>query len=335
MKKFLLLSFVAFTLITLLFLRDKALAASYYEGKTIAIVIGAGPGGGYDRMARILSRYLPKYIPGKPNIIVQNMEGGAGIINANYVYNIAKPDGLTIGALQRGITVGQLTGEEGIRFDFRKFSWIGSAGVETIVLCIRADLPYKSFDDLQKANKLIYMGAVGTTSPDYQFPLLLKEFLGFNVKFIFYPSGSACMLALERKEIDGYAGSYSSYKPYIERGFLRPLLRGMVSEPGIEALPVARDLTNSNMGKTLLTMLAAPDKIGRPYVCPPGTSVDKITILRNAFARAAKDPELQKYAEKLTMKVTYVPADECLEVLKYILNQPDNVVKEFKKFITP
>jgi len=285
------------------FLPKGIMATPFYEGKTLVIAVGAGPGGGYDRMARIFAKFLPKYIPGKPNVIVQNMVGAGGIINANYLYNNAKPDGLTIGALQRGIIIGQLTEVEGIRFDVRKFAWLGSPTSESFIFGVRSDLPYKSIEDLRKANRVIYVGADSTATSDYQFPALLKEFLGLNIKFTFYPSGTESMLAMEKKEIDAKAGSYLALKRYIERGLLRPLLRNTVAEPETKALPAAPDLTNSKLGKTLFTMLAAADKMGRPYACPPGTPADKLAILRDAFAKALKDPELRKYAGSLDIRI--------------------------------
>src|SRR5262249_38689595 len=162
----------------------KKAEAPYYEGKTITIVVGYKPGGGYDATARLLSRYLPKYIPGTPTVIVQNMPGANSLIAANYVYAQAKPDGLTIGTFNRNLPIGQLLAVEGVKFDMLKFAWIGSAASETTVLAIRNDLPYKTFDDLKKAKDPIVVGATGPGANTYDFPLLLKEFLGVNLKLV-------------------------------------------------------------------------------------------------------------------------------------------------------
>ncbi len=141
------------------------------------------------------------------------------------------------------------------------------------------------------------------------------------------------MLAIERKEVDGRGGSYSSLKPFIERGLVRPIIRGRVSEPGIENLPVNEDLTTDPKGKTIMAMLASADGIGRPYVVPPETPADIMNILRDAFAKVAKDPELQEDAKKNRMEVSYTSGDECLKVLNYLLNQPSDIVQEFGKYI--
>jgi tripartite-type tricarboxylate transporter receptor subunit TctC len=308
-------------------------AASYYEGKRITIIVGFGPGGGYDRLARLLSKHLPKYIPGKPSIIVENMEGASSIIAANHLYNLSKPDGLTIATVNRGLPFAQLTKVDGVKFDATKFSWIGSAAVEATVLAMRADLPYKTFDDLKKVKEPIPLAGMGPGTSDTQFAILLKEFLGLNLKLIIYPSSADGMLAIERKEVDGRAGSYSSLKLYVERGLVRPLIRGRVSESGIENLPINEDLTTDPKGKTIMAMLSSADQIGRPFLAPPKTPPDVVNILRDAFAKVGKDPELREEAKKIRMEVEYVSADECSKVIDYLLNQPEDIVREFSKHI--
>jgi len=153
MKKERLCLLLAFFILSVFISPRELLAAPYYEGKVMKIIIGHEVGGGYDRLARLLARHLPKHIPGKPTIIVENMPGAATIIAANYIYSVAKPDGLTLGAIDRGLPIAQLVKGEGIRFDLTKFSWIGSAAVEGTVLCLRSDLPYKTVDDLKKAKE--------------------------------------------------------------------------------------------------------------------------------------------------------------------------------------
>jgi tripartite-type tricarboxylate transporter receptor subunit TctC len=261
------------------------------------------------------------------------MEGASSIIAANHIYNIAKPDGLTIGTLNRGLPFAQLTKVEGVKYDITKYAWIGSGAVEATILTIRSDLPYKTIDDLRKVKEPIPLAGMGPGTSDTQFAILLKEFAGFNIKLIIYPSSADGMLAIERKEVDGRAGSYSSLKPFIERGLVRPMIRGRVSEPGIENLPVNEDLTTDPKGKTIMAMLASTDGIGRPFVAPPGTPPDIMNILKDAFAKVANDQELKEDAKKNKMDVTYIPGDECLKVLNYLFNQPEDIIKEFGKYI--
>jgi tripartite-type tricarboxylate transporter receptor subunit TctC len=307
-------------------------ASPYYEGKRISIIVGFAPGGGHDRMARLLAKHLPKHIPGKPSVIIDNMVGATGMIAANHIYNLAKPDGFSIGTLHGGIFFAQLLKAEGVKFDLMKYSWIGSAASEASVLCIRSDMPYKTFDDLLKAPSPIMLGTTGPADVNGQFPILLKEFAGLNAKMITYPSSSDIMLAVERKEVDGRGASYSSVKPFIERGLVRPVVRCRVSEPGIENLPVDEDLTKDKKGKTLMGMLLPAYRVARPYVAPPKTPPEVMTILRNAFTRVANDPELKEDAKKVMMNVDYLPSEECLKSVGYLLNQPEDMVKEFNKY---
>ncbi len=333
MKKRILFLLVTGLIITIFLCPQTILSAPYYEGKTVRIIVGFGPGGGYDRIARLLAKHLPKHIPGKPVVLVENMEGASSIIAANHIYNQTKPDGLTIGTFNRGLPFAQLLKTEGVRYDVTKFSWIGSAAVEATIFAIRNDLPYKTVDDLKKVKEPIPIAGMGPGTSDTQFAILLKEFGKINLKLIIYPSSADGMLAIERKEVDGRGGSFSSLKPFIERGLVRPMIRGRVSEPGIENLPVNEDLTTDPKGKTIMAMLASADGIGRPYVVPPGTPANIMNILWDAFAKVAKDPELKEDAKKNKMEVSYTSGDECLKVLNYLLNQPTDIVQEFGKYI--
>ena len=139
-------------------------AASYYEGKTITIVVGYKPGGGYDRYARLFAKHLTKHIPGSPAVIIQNVPGANSIIAANQIFSATKPDGLTLGTFNNGLVIAQLTKVEGVRFDLTKFAWIGSVASDAAVLTVRTDLPYKNVDDLRKAKEAVIIGATGPGS---------------------------------------------------------------------------------------------------------------------------------------------------------------------------
>lgn len=307
--------------------------ASLYEGKTITIVVGYKPGGGYDRYARLIAKYLPRYIPGNPGAIVQNMPGASSVIAANYLYSIAKPDGLTIGTFNNATVIAQLIKVEGVRFDLTKFAWLGSAASDAVILTIRADLPYKTAEDLRKAKQFV-IGTTGPGSSTHDFPALLDEFAGFDFKLVSgYSSSADVMLALERKEVDGRAGSYDSIKPFIDRGLVRPIIRNRTSAPGIEKLPVDEDLATSPKGKLIMAVNAVPTQIYRPFVAPPGTAKDALKILREAFANALKDKDLLAEAEKGKMTIDYVPPERCLKIIAEVLNQPPDVVQTLAKYI--
>jgi len=311
-----------------------AAQSSPYEGKTVTIVVGFKAGGGYDRTARILARHLPKHIPGKPNVIVQNMPGANSITAANHVYAVAKPDGLTIGTFNRNLVLAQLTNVPGVKFDMTKFAWIGSAASETTVLAIRSDLQFNSFDELRKSGKTVVIGATGPGANTYDFPLLLKEFLGVNFKIVSgYSSSADIMLAIERKEVDARAGSYSSLRTFIDRKLVHPVIRARAAEPGIEQLPVDESFAPNARAKAIMALRSAPEVVGRPYVMTPGTPAETLRIMREAFAAALKDPELVAEATKAKMELEYTSGEETLKILTEVLSQPKDVVDEFSKYI--
>ena len=308
--------------------------AQPYEGKTVTIVVGYKPGGGYDRTARILARHLPNHIPGKPAVIVQNMPGANSLIAANHVYNVARPDGLTIGTFNRNLPLAQLLKVDGVKFDMTKFAWIGSAASESTILAIRTDLPYRTFDELRKSGKQVVIGATGPGANTYDFPLLLKELLGVNIKIVSgYSSSADIMLAIERKEVDGRAGSLSSITPFIDRKLVRPLIRARASGPGSEDLPVDESLAPNPRAKAIMALRSAPDVIGRPYVMPPQTPDEMVKIMREAFAKVVKDTELVAEAKKAKMELEFVHGDKAQKVIREVLDQPKDVVDEFSKYI--
>ena len=325
---------IKLTALLLAALLPAAAHAQYYAGKTVTIIVGYKTGGGYDATARALARHLPKHIPGKPTVIVQNMPGANSIIAANHVYNVAKPDGLTIATFNRNLPIAQLTGVPGVKYDMTKFAWIGSAASESTILAIRADLPYKTFEDLRKADKEIVIGATGPGANTYDFPLLLKELLGLKLKIVTgYPSSSDIMLAVERKEVDGRAGSYSSILRFIERGLVRPLVRARASERGIEQLPVDESLATNPRAKAIMALRSAPEIVGRPYVMHPQTPAEHVKAMRTAFAAAIKDPELVAEGSKAKMELEFVDGEEAVKVMKEVLSQPKDIVDEFSKYI--
>jgi len=316
-----------------LFISAPAHGASYYQGKTITIVVGYKPGGGYDRYARLIAKHLPKYIPGNPGVIVQNMPGASSVIAANHLFSVAKPDGLTIGTFNNATVVAQLIKVEGVRFDLTKFAWLGSAASDAVILSVRADLPYKSADDLRKVKQFV-IGTTGPGSSTHDFPALLDEFAGFDFKLVSgYSSSADVMLALERKEVDGRAGSYDSIKPFIDRGLVRAIIRNRTSAPGIEKLAVDENLATSQKGKLVMAVNAVPTQIYRPFVVPPGTAKDALKILTSAFANVLKDKELLAEAEKGKMTIDYTAPEDALKVVAEVLGQPADVVQELAKYI--
>lgn len=324
---------IAFFTMAALIPPTKVLSAPYYEGKVIKLIVGSPPGGGTDTMARLLARHLPKHIPGNPTIIINNMPAGVGRTAANYLYNLTKPDGLTFGTVRKDHVFSQLFKVKGIKFDITKFSWLGSLSVESTIWAIRSGLPYKTMQELQQAEKKFFIAGQGIGTFGTQWSHMLKTYLRLNAEVVDYRGTSETVLALERKEADASAFAYNSGRIYIERGLIRPLVRTRVPQSGIEHLPIDEDLTNDQTAKTIFAAHAFVGYAARPYVAPPGIPVKILELLRNGFVQALKDPELQADTKRSLVEVNYVSPEECLKVMKFVLNQPPEIVQELGKFI--
>jgi tripartite-type tricarboxylate transporter receptor subunit TctC len=327
---------VAVTLCTLAFLSrvpSSDAQAPFYEGKTITVVIGA-TGGSLNVGARIVARHLGKHIPGNPTVIVQNMTGAAHLVATNHVFNVAKPDGLTLLAANPNVGIAQLSKVDTVRFDVRKFEWLGSSGPDGVALAIRADLPYKTFDELRKADRELVVGTTGPGSNAHDFPLLLKEFAGAKFKLVSgYPANADILLAIERKEVDVWAAFASTVRPAVDRGAVRPLVRSRVPSPGFAQLPVDEDLASDPVGKAIMGIRAIPQAIGRAFAAPPGTPADRLAILREALAKALRDPELRAEGDKAQIEFQHIPPEEVAKGFDTLLQQRPEVLKEMEKYI--
>ena len=169
---------VFFLLLLVLWTSTVEAQTPFYQGKTVTIIVGTKAGDVYDLYPRLVAEFLPKYIPGNPNIIIQNVAGAAGLIATNQVYNIAKPDGLTLGAIYPALYFEQLAKRPEVKFDWSKFIWIGSTVSSNSFMYMRADTPYKSMEDIRTATTPPKCGATGVTSSAYYMPKLLEDAIG-------------------------------------------------------------------------------------------------------------------------------------------------------------
>ena len=307
--------------------------ANFYEGKTITVQIGA-KSGSLAIAAQIVAHHMGKYIPGNPTVVVNFMPGAAHLLATNHVFNLAKPDGLTLLAANPNVAIAQLSKVEQVRFDVRKFQWLGSSGADGVALSIRSDLPYKSFDELKKADRELVAGTTGPGSNAHDFPLLLKEFAGLKMKLVSgYPANSDVLLAVERKEVDSWSALATTIKLAADRGVVRPLVRGRVAMPGFENLPVDEDLATSPLGKSLMGIKSIPQAIGRAFAAAPGTPADRLAMLREAFAKAVKDPEFLAEGKKAKIAFSFISDEQVLKDFNTLLNQTPDTLKEMGKYI--
>ena len=326
--------------------RLRAQTEPFYKGKTIRVVVGFTPGGFYDRWARLLAKYIPKYIQGNPEMIVQNMPGASGLIAANHVYSVGKPDGLLLGALGYGMYLDQLVGRKEVKYDVTKFHWLGSPERSDQLLYMRADAPYKSIEDIQKASEPPKCGSGGTAGTDYILARLLEEaFPPLKIQSVTgYPGGNEIDVAVERGEVvcRGLTSApffgREPFHTWRKKGFVRVLLvTNEKRDPRAPEAPTIYELFEKH--KTPEEIRRAADVIirggdfGRPLVTPPGTPPETVKILRNAMASALRDPELLDAAKKSKMEVEPVSGEELQQLAQRMLAHPPAVVERVKKIL--
>jgi hypothetical protein len=279
-----------------------AAAADYYRGKTLTLIVGFAPGGGVDTQARTIARHLVRFIPGQPGMIVQNMEGAAGALSANYVNQRAAPDGLTISTPGRSWFLEGIVRGPTIGFDPTRFTYIGSAGGSNSVAYVRASTGVKSLDDLKAARATITFGSLAATTPTAMVPLLLAE-VGMPIKVVLgYVSTARVLVALEQGEIDAVftvADSFARRQDLIANRVVVPILQ---SKPELPGLPLLRDVLPARLGD-LLTLVMGTDNFGLPLVGPPGMAAEPTAILRKAFLDMVADRDYQADAVKADLPV--------------------------------
>jgi tripartite-type tricarboxylate transporter receptor subunit TctC len=307
----------------------------FYRGKQIVLTVASGAGGGYDTYARALARYIPKYIPGNPVIVVKNVPGAGGLIAANSLYNATTPDGLTMAALTNGAAMDPLFGETAARFDGRKFNWIGSIGkLENICITRQGG----SITRIEQARtREITVAASGATGNSAIMPKIVNRFLGTKFKVISgYSEGSGVTLALERGEVDGVCGmSYSTLKATHSDWFrdnrVNVILQiGLNKLKELPSVPSALDLVNGP-DKQILELILIRQEMGRPFALPPGVPADRIATLRQAFEATMRDRDFLAEAAKLSLEVDPLSGHEISELLNKAYGAPKPVVAEAAK----
>jgi tripartite-type tricarboxylate transporter receptor subunit TctC len=320
-----------------------AQSESYYKGKPIRIVVGFTSGGFYDRWAREVARHMGKYIPGNPDIVVQNMPGAASVIATNYVYGVAKPDGLTLGMPSANIYMDQLVGRGEVKFDIRKFHWIGTQDKRHLVFYMRSDTPFKSVGDIIKAKEPPKCGETGTTSSGYLLTRIVDEILGGKLVMVMgYPGGSEVDLAVEKGEVVCRGMSIDPYfgrEPFIswgKKGFVRLLLQtGKKRDERAPDVPTVYELMDQyktpDINRKVVRVILAGAEFGSPLFAAPGTPADRVNILRAAHAKSMKDPELIAEAKKGKMDMAPSTGGELDELSKEVMAQPSEVIERAKK----
>jgi tripartite-type tricarboxylate transporter receptor subunit TctC len=291
--------------------RTAALAqANFYEGKTVRIVVGLAAGGGYDLYARTLARHLGKHIPGNPAVVVENMTGAGSIIAANYLYKIAKPDGLTIGHYLGGIALQQLLGKSGIEFDALKFKYIGVPAQDSFIIGVHKSTGITDVNAWIASKQMVKFGGIGPGAGSDDIPKILAATINLPAQVVAGYKGTAeTRLAFNSGEIQATSNAWestkSTWKNELDSGTVRVVLQATLkSHPELKNIPVAYDLAKTDEAKILMaTVLRANSPTVRPFMAPPATPNDRVQVLRKAFIDTWTDPELVAEARKANLDI--------------------------------
>ena len=315
----------------------------FYKGKTIRIVVGLSAGGGYDRAARLISRYMGKYIPGNPDMIVQNMPGAGAVIATNYVFGVAKPDGLTLLMPHNNVYLNQLAGHPEAKFDLLKFQWIGAAEKDDMMVFMRSDAPYKSIGDVVRAKEPPKCGSTGAGSSDYVMSRILEETIGAKINNVVgYPGSSEIALAVERGEVICMGLTVSTFftrepfRSWQKKGFVRFLAQsGRNRDPRVTDAPTVYELMKeyktAPTSRRVAEAMLAGGEWARSMLVSPGTPPDRIKILRDAHDKTMKDPELIAEAKKGRVDIKSTRGEELQGMAKEAMEQPPEVIEQIKK----
>jgi tripartite-type tricarboxylate transporter receptor subunit TctC len=319
-------------------------AEEFFRGKKeLNLITSSSAGGGYDQYSRMVARHMSKYLPGSPNIIVQNMVGGGGIRAANYLYNVAPKDGTVFSLIDRGMpTAPLLYGEKSqARFDAAKFSWIGSIMRETGMGVISERSVVKTIADAKKHE--IFFGTTGPETDPAMFVRLVNELLGTKIKAIHgYKGQPEEFQATEKGELDGlfmsgWSGPGRAYvRDQMSRGQMRLLLQ-MAAEkdkdPQHIDTPSILELVGNPDDRQIIGLVLGRMTLGRPFIGPPGVPEDRVALLRKAFRQAVEDPELRADAERQRLAIDPTWGAEAEDVIQRLYQTPPQVVERTRKIV--
>lgn len=304
--------------------------AAYYNGKSFKMIIGFGPGGGYDRWGRTVARHIGRHLPGKPQLVPQNMPGAGSIVALNYMSSVAPKDGTVMGIVARDAPLGPLTGMKQAKFDPLKMSWIGTPAKETNVCIAHKSSPIKTYADLLKTEYLV--GDTGPGTGTHVYPTVLRELMGLKFKLIAgYPSSVNVFIAMERGEVHGICESLDSviskHPTWIADKTLHVLFQaGSAPDPIIPGVPMIFDLAKTEDQKKALRFLYAGQAIGRPFVAPPGLSPEALKMLRDAFNVTMKDAEFLAEAKKLGLDIDAETGESLAKSIRDIYETPKELI---------
>jgi tripartite-type tricarboxylate transporter receptor subunit TctC len=294
--------------------------ADFYKGKTLTMVVATGPGGGYDTYARLVSKHLDVQLPGV-TVVIRNVPGAGHIIGANMIYG-AKPDGLTIGTFSTGLMYAQIVGQNGIRFDLGKMSWVGKASTDPRVLITGTNSEFKTFQDIKNAKRDVKLGASGVGGNNYNESLMVSRTYKLPIKVIPGYTGSENNLGVMRGEIDGFFSGFSSVEPLVKSGRAQYIMQFGNDIPNV---PNALALADSEDAKAVARLLNSQSELGRLTAGPPEIPADRLQVLRGAYRGVLESESFLAEARKLDLPTVPMYGDDIRNRVVEALAQPPAV----------
>ncbi|MFQ5851854.1 MAG: Bug family tripartite tricarboxylate transporter substrate binding protein [Candidatus Binatia bacterium] len=314
----------------------------FYKGKTVRFIVAYSAGGGFDTYTRAIGRHIGKHIPGNPRIVVENMTGGGGMIAANYLYNQAKPDGLTIGNWIGDLVLQQIFGKRGIQIDARRFEWVGVPSTDHPVCALTKASGVTTLEKWFASKRPVKIGGIGPGGTASDVPRILKAALGLPIKVIDGYKGTAKVrLAAESGEVDGGCWAWQSvkatWKKMVESGGVRIVLQAMPKKhPNLPKVPNAIDFAKTDEARLLLKYgIHDPALITRFYSLPPGTPKERVRILQGAFMATMKDAEFLAEAKKSKIEINPIDGKEVQKIVAGLFNLDPNLIAKLRKILVP
>lgn len=309
--------------------------AEFYKGKTVNVFIGVGVGGEYDLQARLIAKYIGRHIPGRPNVVPQNMTGASGLKMLNFLYNQAPRDGTSIGMIQNGFPAAQAIGRPGIQFDANQLRWLGTIApvVETMAIWHTAGV--QSIDDARK--KEIVVGATARGGITFTYPALMNDLLGTKFKIVTgYTGGNEINIAMERGEVYGRNNSWSSWKvtkqPWLKEKKLQVIAQAGARANDLDA-PAIEDLVKSQADRQLVDLIMSGAALGRPMTTTPAVPEERLQALRAAFIATMKDPDFIKETAALNIEIDPVSGETMQKIVASVLATPKPVAERAKPLL--
>lgn len=316
-------------------------ADDFFKGRKMTLITSASVGGGYDQYARLLSRHMPKYLPGGPTMVVQNMPGAEGIKAANYLYSVAPRDGSVVGGLQRNTGLAKFyhPDNSNAQFDARKFIWLGSTQQEIGFFLMRTGTGVSGLDGLK--TKEVTVSSTSRNSPSSIYPRLLNALYGTKIRVIEgYDGSQTSLFAIERGEVDGHVSGGTSanfrarYRPWEKSGQVAIIMQlGMERDKEYPHVPTALEIAPNAESRAIFEIAFVEQVMGRPFVLPPDVPKDRVNILRVAFDKTMIDKEFLEEAAKQGAEVDPVSGARINELLDKVYSAPPALAQRVRDLV--